>query len=154
MHKILAAALWSVLLAGAASAQQGSLVQQSGTRLDPAIFVAQGTNNNTVAQQSIATVTVPAGLYAYITGISLEECGDSTGTASVNVSYTTAGINGAPSFGYSSSTANSLSTCTRHNETFPTPLKSNAPGTNVTVTSPSALTHTGFGIRVYYYLAP
>jgi len=141
-------------LAAGAVAQQGSLVQQSGSRLDAGISVAIGTNNNTVNQQSVATVTVPAGFYAYITAIALEECGDATGTAAVNVNFTSTGITGTPSWSYSASAANSLSTCTRQFESFSSPLKGSAPGTNVVITSPSALLHTGFGIRIYYYIAP
>jgi hypothetical protein len=155
------AALAGLLLSlGEASAQAvcnpgtGTCVQQVATRLDAGTFVAQGTNNNTINQQSVATVTVPGGLSAYITAIIIDVCGDGTGTAATNVNFTSAGIMGTPSWSYSSTTALSLSTCVHLGDQFSIPLKSVAPGTAVVITSPTALGHTGFNIRVIGYFAP
>jgi hypothetical protein len=154
MRKLLISTALLLALTGAATAQQGSLLQQSGSRLDAATNVALGTNFNTVNSQSVATATATGGQYVYVTGISLEECGDGTGTAATNVNFTSTGLVGTPSWNYSATTGTSVSTCTRQVEVFATPLKGAAPGTNVVITSPSALLHTGFGIRIYFYLAP
>lgn len=141
-----------LLLSSAAMAQTS--VQQAASRSDVTTGVAVSTNFNTVNTQGVATVSVQAGLYAYVTAISLEQCGNATGTAATNVLFTSTGISGTPSWQYSATTANSLSTCTRQFESFTIPLKSASAGTNVVITSPSALTNTAFGIRIYYYLAP
>lgn len=161
MKKLILAFAGLMLLAGSASAQvgvcnpsTGTCVQQAATRLDAATMIAQGTNNNTINQQSIATVTVPGALYAYITAIIIDICGDGTGTAATNVNFTSTGINGTPSWSYSATTGTSVSTCQHWGDQFSIPLKSNAPGTNVVITSPTALAHTGFNIRVFGYFAP
>lgn len=129
-------------------------VQQSATRPDAAIQVQMGTNVGTVNQQSVATVTVPGSLSAYVTAIYLDVCGNGTGSAQTNVNFTTTGLSGTPSWSYSTTAANILSTCLRLGDSFATPLKSSAPGTNVVVTSPTAATNNSYTIRVFYYLAP
>ena len=143
------------LLFSATLAVAQTSIQQTAQRLDAAQFVAAGTNFNTVNQQSIATASVGAGLYAYITNIVIDICGDGTGTAATNVLFTSTGLAGAPSWEYSATTGTSLSTCVHWGDgPFPVPLKSSSPGTNVVITSPTAIAHTGFGIKIYYYLAP
>ena len=125
-------------------------VQQVPTRLDAGFGVA--TAVGAVNTQQIATITVPGGQYAYITGISIEECTNATGTVQSNVSFTSTNITGSPQWSYSqAATAN---VCQRWNENYATPLKSAAPGTNVAITSPSSATNNSYGIRMYYYLAP
>ena len=139
---------------GVCNPATGTCVQQVATRLDAGTFVAQGTNNNTVNQQSVATVTPPGNLYAYITAIIIDICGDATGTAATQVNFTSSGISGSPSWSYSATTGTSLSTCQHWGDQFAVPLKSNAPGTAVVITSPSAILHTAFNIRVFGYFAP
>jgi hypothetical protein len=133
---------------------QGACVQQVPTRPDAAIAVQMGTNTGTVNTQSVATVSVPGGLFAYVTGIYLDACGNATGSASTNVNFTSTGLSGNPSWSFSATAANLTSTCLRLGDSFATPLKSSAPGTNVVITSPAATTNTGYTIRVYYYFAP
>lgn len=133
---------------------QGACVQQSPTRPDAAIAVQMGTNTGTPNQQSVATVTVPGGLYAYVTAIYMDVCGNATGSAQTNVNFTSTGLTGTPSWSYSATAANILSTCLRLGDSFATPLKGSAPGTNVVITSPSGVTNNSYTIRVYYYLAP
>ncbi len=125
--------------------------QQSATRQDAAQGVALSTNFDTVNTQGTATITPPGGLSVYITGLSFEACEDATGGAVSNVNFTSTNISGAPQ--WSLSMASAASTCQRWQEPLATPLKSTTPGTAVTVVSPSGATHTGFGIRVYYYIA-
>lgn len=161
MTKFLLALAGVILFVGTASAQVGvcnpsvgTCVQQSATRLDAGTMVAQGTNNNTINQQSIATVTVPGNLSFYMTALVIDICGDGTGTAATNVNFTSTGITGTPSWSYSATTGTSLSTCQHWGDQFAIPLKSAQPGVNVVITSPTAIAHTGFNIRVFGYFAP
>ena len=132
-----------------ASAQ--TAVQQVPTRLDAATNVcfAQLAVNNT----SICTIVVPAGQFAYVTGISIDTCQNGTATINTNVNYTTTNLPSTPKFPVSlAATANLCGTSIRY---FPsTPLKSLAAGTSVVVTGPAAAANTQQTIRVYYYLAP
>jgi len=159
MRKLWLSALMLLGLALPAFAQnvcgsQGACVQQSPTRPDAAIAVQMGTNTGTVASQSIATVNVPGGLFAYVTAIYMDVCGNGTGTLETNANFTSTGLSGNPSWSFSTTAANILSTCLRLGDSFATLLKGSAPGTNVVITSPSAATNDSFTIRVYYYLAP
>lgn len=151
MLKRFAIALWLGLLGGAALAQQqqAAPVQQIPSRLDAATGVASVVG--AVNAQVTATINVPSG-YAYITAIAVDACQDATGVLAANVTFTSTNIAGTPTWPYASPL--SIEACYRSFENYPTPLKSAAPGTNVTVVSPSALLHTGFGIRLYYYIAP
>jgi len=145
-------AIFAVLLAFActASAQQGSLVQQSGSRFDAATAVAFA--QAAVAAQSTATISVPAGQYAYITGVGMDTCANGTGgTALTNANFTSTNLQSTPS--WSISFAGTANTCgTRIAEFYATPLKSLVPGTAVTVVSPAGSANNQFTIRVYYYL--
>lgn len=161
MKRLILACAGLLLLAGGASAQvgvcnpsYGTCVQQVPTRLDAGTFVAQGTNDHTVNQQSVATVTVPGGMYAYITAVIIDVCGDATGTAATNTNFTSTGIIGTPSWSFSATTGTTAALCQHFGDQFAIPLKSSAPGTNVVITSPSAQVHTAFNIRVFGYFAP
>jgi hypothetical protein len=152
MRKIFTSLFWVLALTASAAAQQGSLVQQSGTRLEAATQVAFA--QAAAGSTSTATITVPAGQYAYITGVSMDTCADATGTTALaNSSFTSTNIQSTPS--WSISFAAAANTCgTRISEAYATPLKSLIPGTAVTVVSPATSAHNMFTIRVYFYLAP
>lgn len=148
----IALALLGLCFATAAFGQAVS-VQQAGTRAEAATAVAFA--QAAVGSTSTATITVPAGLYAYITGLSMDTCADGTGgTAQTNSNFTTTNIQSTPSWSFSfGGTANTCGVSLR--EWFNIPLKSLQPGTNVTVVSPTGGGgHNQFTIRVYYYLAP
>lgn len=153
MRKLLLVAASLLALPGGAFAQAVS-TQQSATRVEAATAVAFA--QAAVAAVSTATITVPAGLFAYITAISMDACADGTGgTAETNANFTTTNIQSTPKWSFSwAGTANTCATPIR--EWFTTPLKSAQAGTNVTVVSPSdgGGTHNQYTIRVYYYLAP
>lgn len=154
MRKLLLGLAALALAAGAASAQ--TPVQQSAARLDASQFVAIGTNYGTVNSASVATVTVGAGLYAYITNIVIEACGDGSanGAAVTNALFTTTGIVGTPSWQWSQPTT-AYTICNKLTDgPFATPLKSASSGVNVVLTSPTAPTHTAYNMKIYYYLAP
>lgn len=150
---ILLACVCALVFPVAASAQQ---VQQSASRLDASTFAAVSTSFDTVNAQGTATVVVPAGLYAYLTRIELEECQDATGNAVSNQSFTSTGLGSGATVSpqWSIGAAASASNCVFRDVNFNTPLKSAAAGTNVTIVSPSASTHAGFGIKAYGYFAP
>lgn len=161
MRKImLAPALLLALLLSLTSAfaqqQAGSPVQQVGSRADACQATAVSTNYNTVNTQAVATITVPAGFYAYICRIELEAIQDATATAAVNSAFTSTGLGtgatASPQWGFSLAATADATLYRDINYTMP--LKSNAPGTNVTITSPAAATHLAFGAKIYYYLAP
>ncbi len=158
MRKINLAAIGiaALLALSPVGAMAQTAVQQSSTRLDAGQGVAVSTNYNTVNTQGVATITVPAGLYAYITRIELEAIQDATATAAVNSAFTSTnlgtGAAASPQWGFSLA-ATADATLFR-DVNMAAPLKSQVPGTNVTITSPTAATHLAFGIKVYYYLAP
>src|SRR4051812_41822047 len=140
-------------LTGLAFAQAS--VQQSSVRSDACTAAAVSTNYNTVNTQAVATISVPAGYYAYICRIELEAIQDGTSTAAVNLAFTSTGLGtgatASPQWGFS--LAATADATLYRDVNFATPFKSAAPGTNVTVTSPSAKTNLAFGIKVYYYLS-
>lgn len=146
MLKKLAAAIFVALFASAALAQ--APVQQSPTRLDAAVGVAYATGAINTA--NTATIVVPGGQYAYIVAIGLDACENATGTGVPLGTFTSTNINSSPTWLYSVTGAD---VCYRFFEAFPSPLKSAAAGTNVTVVG-GAQTTVATAIRVYYYLAP
>jgi hypothetical protein len=142
-----------LLSCGYAAAQ--APVQQSGTMLNAGTQLCAITSSGTalaVNTQTTATCTAPVGQYVYLTGITFEVCTDGTATAQNQVTFTSTNISNTPSFEYS--IAATASICQRWNEAFASPLKSLAPGTNVTFVSPSAALHNSYNIRAYYYNAP
>lgn len=147
----IALALWGLCLATAAFGQAIS-VQQAGSRVEAATGVAFA--QAAVGSTSTATIVVPAGNYAYITGVSMETCANATGTTVItNGNYTTTNIQGTPSWSFSfAGTANTCIPVIR--ESFSVPLKSAQPGVNVTFVSQTGAGNNQHTIRVYYYLAP
>jgi hypothetical protein len=125
-------------------------VQQSPTRLDSATAVA--VTGTAVNNQYTATVTVPAGQYAYITAISFDVCTNGTGTAANQVTFTSTNLSGSPVWPFS--VAATASICQHWIDTIPGGLKSSIPGTNVTVVTPAAAANNSYTVRIYYYLAP
>jgi hypothetical protein len=151
MRRLIVALLGLIAFTGAAFAQ-ATPVQQAASRLDAAVGVAFA--QAAVAAQSTATIVVPAGQYAYITGVSMDTCANGTGTTALaNVNYTSTNIQSTPSWGVSfAAVANTCATPIR--ESYGTPLKSSQAGVNVTVVSPTGGAGNQFTIRVYFYLAP
>lgn len=153
MRKLILGFLFAALLGVHAFAAGEVPIQQIPTRLDACGATAYATAavNNTAT----ATITVPSGQYAYICTIEADVCADATGAVvQTNVTFTTTNLPSNPTFQYSfASTAN---TCVNPpiKEPFLIPLRSAAPGTNVTVVSPAINLHNTYTIRVLYYLAP
>lgn len=121
-------------------------VQQTAARLDASsVAFAQAA----AAASSVATVTVPTTMYAYITGVSIDACENGSGGAITNANITSTGLSTNPSWSFSAPSA--ANTCAQAIRDFPsTPYKS-LYGTNVVLTSPST-TAVQYTIRVYYYL--
>lgn len=157
LRRLLLSFVFALGFAGAAlaQAQVAPSVQQASTRSDAATLVGAITSSGTalaVNTQTTSTLTCPSGQYCYITGITFEVCTNGTGSAQNQVTFTSTGISNTPSFEYS--IAATASICQRWNEVFGAPLKSLAPGTNVTFVSPAAATNNSYNIRAYYYTAP
>lgn len=148
MRKFLLSLALLPMLAGLAFGQAS--VQQAPTRLDAATAVA--VTGTAVNNQYTATITVPAGQYAYITAISFDVCTNGTGTAANQVTFTSTNLSGSPVWPFS--VAATASICQHWQDTIPGGLKSSAPGTNVTVVTPAAATNNSYTVRLYYYLAP
>jgi len=115
--------------------------------------VSVGTNFNTVNTVSTATATPQAGQYVYVTAMFMGACEDATGGAVSNVNWTTTNLEGAT---FPFSMASAASTCSQLPGllSFPVPLKSAAPGTAVTLVSPTAATHTGYASEIFWYSSP
>ena len=140
----------AALLFGAASAVAQTVpVQQSAQRLDAgAVVFAQAA----VSSPTVATVVVPTGYYAYVTGISIDGCQNATGSTVTNGNITSTGFASNPSWSYGLVTT--INTCIAGGiaRDFPTtPIKSLS-GTNVVITSPTS-SGWQYTIRIYYYLA-
>src|ERR1700683_4653640 len=158
MRKILLGAALALAFCGPSLAQNviAPPIQQVGQRLDAANAVAVSTNYTTVNTQAVATITVPAGQYAYITRIELEAIQDGTSTACVSCAFTSTGLGSgataSPHWGFS--IAATADATLYRDVSLSAPLKSAVAGQNVTITSPTAKADLGFGIKVYYYFSP
>ena len=148
MRRLLASLLLLPLLCGLAFGQ--SRTQQDPTRLDVATAVA--VTGTAVNNQYTATITVPAGQYAYITALSFDVCTNGTGTAANQVTFTSTNLTGSPVWPFS--VAATASICQHWVDTIPGGLKSSIPGTNVTIVTPAAAANNSYTVRAYYYLAP
>lgn len=142
--------LLAVLVAGPASAQGPVLIQQAPSMLTAATAVAHADAAINVAVT--ATITVPAGMYAYITALDWQVCTNATATAQANVTWTSTNLTGLPKWQYSIGAT--VNICQTFATNFANPLKSAAPGTNVTVVSPTAAAQNAYSVNVYYFLAP
>lgn len=151
MRKVLGS-LFGLLALTSVAFGQATTVQQAPSRLDAATGVAFA--QAAKGSVSTATITVPAGQFAYITGVSIDVCADGTGgNAYANANFTSTNIQSTPSWAVSSALA--ANTCAVPiRESYATPLKSSQSGTNVTVVGPTAGATNQQTIRVYYYLAP
>jgi hypothetical protein len=105
-----------------------------------------------VNNQYTATISVPAGLYAYVTGLSFDACTNGTGTGVNQVTFTSTNLTGSPVWPFS--LAATASICQHWTEPLSSPLKSSVAGTNVTIVTPAAAANNSYTVRVYYYLAP
>jgi hypothetical protein len=105
-----------------------------------------------VAQQETTTCTPAAGQFFYITAIAFDVCTDGTGTATTPATFTTTNLTGAPTFGVAIAAAAEI--CQHWSIPMPTPLKSTAAGTAVTVVSPATATHNAYQATVFGYSAP
>jgi hypothetical protein len=159
MKRILLA--FGLLLAAASGAfAQTTPVSPIASRLDASVAL-QGQSagaascnavSATIANDTV-TITVPAGLYAYITGIYITKSTDATGVTEFQTVSAT-NLSGTPIWD-TSSTLNTTGQRVVDNETFATPLKSSQPGVNVTfVPSANQSGHGWLCMKVAFYLAP
>ena len=157
MRKLLLGLLFSLGFAGAVLAQSAPpQVQAAAQHLDACNAAAVSTNFNTINNQAVATITPPAGQFVYFCRIELSAANDGTGTAGTNVNFTSTGLGtgATASPQWPLSTAATAEAVVYRDVNFGLPFKSQTAGAQVTITSPSAEAHTGFGIVAYYYFSP
>ena len=136
----------AILFASAALAQ--APIQQSGSRLDSAILV-----QTSATSAATITIPVPAGQYAYITAIDIANCAGTAVTAAAVLTITTTNLNGVAWTVGTGSTAG-LCQPSPAAGNYANPIKSQAPGTNVTVVLPTFTTNQTIRATLYYYTAP
>jgi hypothetical protein len=129
--------------------QSATPVQQTATMNNAATAAA---HSHTSA--ATITITVPAGNYAYITGLDISDCATGTAVTAAAPTYvTTTNITGAPQYQIGSGVTAGLCQPTA-SLAFSQPIKSAVPGTNVTFVLPTFATNQVDSVNVYYYLAP
>jgi hypothetical protein len=126
--------------------------QQSGTRLDAATLACSYSAAFAVNQQSTTTCTPQSGQFVYVTTIAFDVCTDGTGSATTPTTFTSTNIPGTPTFGMA--IAATAEICQHWQVVFPSPVKSVAAGTAVTVVSPSSATHNAYQATIFGYSAP
>jgi hypothetical protein len=107
-----------------------------------------------------ATMTLTAGAIGspsqsiYITGIDISNCEGATTVTVANPTYiTTTGINGSPQYQVGSGPGTAPGVCSpTQSITFSAPLKSQTPGTSVTIVMPAFITNQTVSVNVYYRL--
>jgi hypothetical protein len=141
-------ALLAVLSISPSSMSAQTLVQQT-----PTVLTACTPINATAAvnNQVTLTLTPPSGQYVYLCGWDVVSSQNATATANTNVSYTSTNLGG---WAWKYSMAATANLAISQPFYFNFPVKSAAPGTAVTLISPSALAQTSFSINAYYYFAP
>lgn len=156
----LAAVSALALMAGVAQAQVSTQVTQTATPANASTFLqgqagasACSTVNTTTANGTV-TITPPAGLYVYITGVYIDITADATGTTSVATMSTT-NLTGGPIWSLATivPTANSVGQFRQIAETYATPFKSRTPGTAVTFVPSAQIADTIVCVRVAGYFA-
>lgn len=153
------AAVALVALIGSAGAQTS--VQQSATMANSATGLygpAGGATTcatvNTTAANGTVTITPPAGKYVYITSIGIDITANTTGLTGVATMSTT-NLTGGPFWSLATiiPTAGANGTFRQISETYPTGLKSTAPGTAVTFVPSAQSNNVIFCTRVAAFFA-
>lgn len=124
-------------------------IQQGSQRLDAGTVCANGTNYNTVA--STSTATIPAGQgFFYVTYLSINVVQNATASVATNLNFTSTNLNGLQ-WAYSTLATASNTVVIAPGPVGPAPIKSSSPGTAVTIVSPASQTNTGYAITVCGY---
>lgn len=158
MNKRLKFSLLVVLLAGVGfylHSQQITTTQAPVSTQQTASHADAATVNQT-SNTSAATITFNAqsGLYFYLTSIDIENCaGASAVTAANPTAVTTTNLTGSPQWMIGSGTTAGACQPTI-NVTWPTGLKSAAPGTNTTLVLPTFATNQTVRVNAYGFYAP
>lgn len=126
------------------------ITQQSATMLN----VCNGIQHGDAAVNTTVTLTItpPSGQYVYLCGWDYQVTGNATGTAQSNVTWTTTGLPGTPKWQYSNAVGAQVSTYGTFY--FRAPVKSNSPGTAVTIVSPAVAAQSAYSANAYFYYAP
>lgn len=141
--------LFAILFASVLSfGQATSSVQQS-----PTVLTAATNTQHSHTSAATITLTAAGSQSIYITGIDITNCAGTTVTAATPLFITTTGLTGSPQYMVGTNgTAGMCNPATMI--AFGHPLKSQTPGTNVTLVLPTFTTQQTVSVNVYYYLAP
>lgn len=127
----------------------GTLVYTASSRQDV-------TTNFATSATSAATITIspPGNQYVYITGIEVMNCAGTTVTSASPLSLTTTGLGGGTTPVWTLGTTGTAGMCNPAvTSSYYIPIKSNAPGTNVTFVLPTFTTQQTVRVNVWYYFA-
>jgi hypothetical protein len=140
----------------------GTYTTQTANRADTATFVqmvAGGRTTCTTTQDTVAnttiTITPPAGNYVYLTGLSIDVFPNATASTSATT-WTSTNLTGSPAWLVSTTTAAAANPSAPFflHDSYPTALRSTAPGTAVTIV-PGATTASAFiCARAFGYFSP
>lgn len=127
----------------------GTLIQASPTHMDAATNVQH-------SHTSAATITLTASgsQSIYITALDITNCAGTTVTAATPLFITTTGLTGAPQYMVGTNGTAGMCNPSSMLAFGGQPLKSQTPGTNVTLVLPTFTTQQTISVNVYYYLAP
>lgn len=130
---------------------------QGGTQIFTVPSRQDVTTNFSTSATSAATITVspPGNQYVYITALEVMNCAGTTVTAAAPLSLTTTGLGGGTTPVWTIGTAGTAGMCNPAvTSSYYIPIKSNAPGTNVTFVLPTFTTNQVIRVNVWYYFAP
>ncbi len=154
MNRVVRSTLLALLLglAMVSSVWAQAVVQQSASRADAATLAFTSTT-------SAATITIspPAGQYFWLTGLEITNCaGAAAVVAAAVTTVTTTGIGGGTTPVWTLGSGTTAGACQPSpvNSGFALPLKSNAPGTNVTVVLPAFAANQTLRVSAYGYYSP
>jgi hypothetical protein len=153
-RSMLVAWVLTLLLAGAAAVvaqdYSATLVRQApSTNVVATNFATNATSNTTL------TVTVPSGQYMYITAIEITNCAGAAVTGAAPLSITSTNLGGGITPAWTIGTTSTAGICNpAPTNAYYIPIKSNAPGTNVTFVLPTFTANQIIRFSVWYYLAP
>lgn len=154
------AGLLATTVSAAAFAQVSTQVTQTATPANASTFLqgqvgaAACSAVNTTTANGTVSITPPAGLYVYITGVFVDITSDATGTTST-ATLSTTNLTGGPIWSLATivPTANSVGQFRQIAETYTTPMKARTPGTAVTFVPSAQVADTIVCIRVAGYFA-
>lgn len=129
---------------------------QGGTQIFSVPSRADVTTNFSTSATSAATITIspPGNQYVYITAIEVQNCAGAAVTGAAPLSLTSTGLGGGTTPVWTIGTSGTAGMCNPAvTSSYYIPVKSNAPGTNVTFVLPTFTTNQVIRVNIWYYFA-